>query len=174
MKRTLCIIPRLVAIFALVIPLSGCDFFRALAGRPTSADIEEMKAQIELEKIVSAQADSANMEKLRLERMDDYRDSLYGLGVTVSSSDRISNLSASQLTYCYYIMIGTFSSVENADRLVARASDAGYQAVKLAYSNGKTAVALCPSDNPEETYQSLNRVRNESFCPSDVWILVKE
>ena len=182
--RILIIVSRLVAIILFAISLSGCDFFRTLAGRPTSADIEEMKAQIELERIVSRQADSLlrdslqrdslQMEQLKRERMQLYRDSLGTAGVLVVPSRRISNISPSQLTRGYYIMIGTFSSVENAERLAARVSDAGYSVEKLPYTNGKYAVAVCPSDDPEEIYQSLKKVRNEEFSPSDIWILVKE
>lgn len=187
--RILIIVSRLVAIILFAISLSGCDFFRTLAGRPTSADIEEMKAQIELERIVSRQADSLQADslqrdslqrdslqrkQLQVERMQLYRDSLGTAGVLVVPSRRISNISPSQLTRGYYIMIGTFSSVENAERLAARVSDAGYSVEKLPYTNGKYAVAVCPSDDPEEIYQSLKKVRNEEFSPSDIWILVKE
>lgn len=44
MKRTL----TYITIVALAISLSGCDYVRKIAGRPTSEDIEQMKEELEI------------------------------------------------------------------------------------------------------------------------------
>lgn len=158
-----------------VASVSGCDFFRQLAGRPTSEDIAVKKAQIELaEARHQARLDSLKaVEKQAadsLAAMEAIRQS----GETLVSTGRLGGLISAQLPERYYIMVGAFSNADNADKMSSKVSAAGYEPIRIEYRNGYTAVGICPSSSLPEVYASLQKVRQEKFCPADAWILVNE
>jgi len=155
--------------------ISGCDFFRTLAGRPTSADIAAKKEQIELEE-VSHRAMLDSMDTIQRKMVDSlsFADSVRMAGSTIVKAGRLGGLSAAQLSHRYYIVVGSFSNQENAGRQAAAAGAAGYEVTSVEFINGYKAVMLCPSDNLPEIYAKLKTVKKESFCPPDVWVMVNE
>lgn len=168
-------IARILSVAALSAAVCGCDFFRHLAGRPDSAFIETKKLEIEKsEARARAVEDSLRFEEKRRADAAAYADSIASGSSMVVPVSRIPGLAAARLSQRYYIMVGTFSTVENADKQVSMARAAGFDAVKIAYGSHKVAVAVNPSDDPVQVYKSLKNAKKESFCPSDVWVLVNE
>lgn len=177
MKKILAI----ASLIASVCLLGGCDFFRQLAGRPTSQDIEQ-KRQVLAQRaaLLRQQEDSLRLVREReqeLKRLE--ADSLAALEelhtskVKVIPSPRVASARA-ELAYEYYVMIGAFSVPEFARKQASRAEQAGYTAVEIPFRNGITAVGACPSNSLAEVLSSLKKLRGESFCPAEAWILHKE
>ena len=164
-----------ILLVLLAVSVSGCDFFRSLAGRPTSADIAAKKILIEAENSVrQAREDSIALAKLRADEALAFADSIKNCGVSVVPAAMFSGRLASELKYRYYIMAGTFSDPDNAENFRQRLENAGYEAATLPYRNGRTAVAVSPSDDAVTVFKVLKKVRDEQFCPPDVWVLVNE
>ena len=71
----------------------------------------------------------------------------------------------------YYVAIGTFGNQENANRQGGKAGAAGYPVDLLPLKSGATIVAVCGTNDLSIAESSLGRIRTESFCPKDAWIL---
>ena len=183
---------RIIVAFALSASLlHGCDFFRILAGRPTSREIEEKRRAILLMDTAPAQepedtvilavpAEPAVEESAQpasqpaptqaSETKQAAKPAAAPGGIRVST--RKAELFAEpKPTYRYYVMIGTFGSRDNAVRLSGKAGEAGYPVSLLPFANGMTAVGVCPSDDFGDICASLEKLLKESFCPKDACIL---
>ena len=161
-------------IFMLMVTLTvvtGCDFFRKLAGRPTSEDIENKRVAIMRAEEAARQAreDSIRMEHQKMV------DSLAVMDtVSQRKPSSLGGLFEMKLESKYYIIVGSFRSRSNAEALMNTASIKGYSPALITFRNGLIAVGVAPADNLGTAYSSLKKVRQEKFCPSDVWILVNE
>ena len=161
-----------VSLFA----VTGCDFFRQLAGRPTSEEIEAMrveKLRIEEERL------QADLLKLQQEKQA-VEDSIEALKLlrqqegTLLNPASLGGLFATKLEARYCVIIGAFSQRSNAERLHKTVSDKGYAPLLISIRNGLIAVGVCPVNSLQEAMQAVRKVREESFCPDDVWILANE
>ena len=169
---------RLMAIAALaasICLLGGCDFFRQLAGRPTSRDIEAKRLRIERE----AEAHQRRLDSLKLvqKQISDSLatlDSLRNAKESMVSTRQLATSRGYDLPYRYYVMIGSFSSPANAERQAGKAEQAGYPATRIPFRNGFIAVGVCPSNSLNESLKVLREVRGNGICPQDGWILVNE
>lgn len=172
MKKALSII--LIALA--VVSLSSCDQLRSLAGRPTSSELARMK-----EKKLGIEAEKAAKEAARLaedqRRRQIVADSLAALdkiasgAVVMKPARNLTSRSMEALDRHYYVMIGSFGEAANAVRLKDKAEAAGYTAILLSFSNGLTAVASCATDCVSDAVSSLERLRQEPFCPADAWLM---
>lgn len=161
----------LLAVVSLLI-LSGCDSFRRLAGRPTSADIEAKRQLIEREELAhKARLDSLKAVHQSITDSLAVLDSIRMNRSSLVEARQLTESAKSSLSHRYYIVIGSFSSIGNAAKLSERAEKAGYEAELISYRNGFTAVGVCPSNTLQKVFESLKKVRTESFCPADAWIL---
>ncbi|NLZ19931.1 MAG: SPOR domain-containing protein [Bacteroidales bacterium] len=155
--------------------LGGCDFFRQLVGRPTSKDIRAKQERIEREALQHQQRlDSLKLVQKQISDSLATLDSLRDAKESLISTRQLSAGGKYDLPFRYYVMIGSFSSPDNATRQAGRAQEAGYPATLIPFRNGFTAVGCCPSDNLTEVFASLRKLRAESFCPADAWILNNE
>lgn len=147
---------------------SGCDMFRRIAGRPTSAEIEARRQNIEVEN-----AKIEALKKRQQEQADSLAvvDSIRRMETDVHTLSEIGELYTTALDHRYYIIVGSFRKDSNAEAMLRQASDAGYVPVKIAFP-GYTAVGVCPADRIEDAFLSLKSIKRENFTPSDVWILV--
>ena len=101
--------------FAAVI-LSGCDFLRSLAGKPTSAELEEKRERIlQLEEEARLQARLDSMEKVRQRMADSLAaleghllDSLSQTKGTILNPSKLGGLFTTKLDAKYYIVVGAF------------------------------------------------------------------
>lgn len=163
--------------------LTGCDFFRNLAGRPTSEDIKEKKTKIERSELLAKQ----EAERQQQRRLDSLRvleiqtkdslaalDTIGLLGGTILNPKDLGGLSDSNLGVRYQIIVGSFRKYPNAEAFLHKIQKAGYPSSLIKFKNGLIAVGVCPSNKIVEIKSSLNEIKNEEFCPKDVWVLLNE
>lgn len=155
---------------------SGCDFFRTLAGRPTSKDIENIQiAALKKEKAaLQSKYDLVRKELNVLKDSLSAIDSIGQYGGTVLNPTRLGSLYTTKLEARYYIIIGSFSNRVYAEMQLQAARKAGYQPALISFRNGMMAVGVCPANNIKAAFDALKKVRKEKFCPSDVWVLLNE
>ena len=156
--------------------VSGCDFMRKVAGRPTSADLEAMVASREQEE---ARAARALQERQQRERELQYQaDSLLAVqtmeGIVMNRLSDLNVRVTTELPAKYNVVLGAFSDASNADNLISRLKEAGYEASAMRYRSGKTAVLACCTDSFVELGKSFASLQKENYCPKDVWVIVKE
>lgn len=173
MKKTFLII------MAAAVLVTGCDFVRTLAGRPTSAQLEQMRLnRIAAEEAAhQARLDSmAKAEKALAEslaaREAQLLDSLTQARGTVLNPSTLGGLFTTRLESKYYIIVGAFRTRSYAERKLNQCNGAGYTATIISFRNGLLAVGICPSDNLEETLKTLKQLRGTEVCPQDGWILM--
>ena len=156
--------------------LTGCDFFRKLAGRPTSEDIEDKRIAIMRaeEAVHQARQDSIMMEQQKVIDSIAVMDSIKQQKSNIIKTDSLGGLLETELDARYYIIVGSFRSKANAESLLATATANGYTPILISFKNGLIAVGVGSSDNIKDAFASLNKVRAEKFCPADAWILVNE
>lgn len=174
MKKVLVI----VAFVACVLLTGGCDFFRSLAGRPTSADIEVKRAfieQLELEEQARQRVRQARLDSIaRAEKIvSDSLETLEAIRAThtvLSRSTLASDAVKAALPHRYYVVIGAFSDAGNASRMASKTAEAGYEAQLIRYRSGFTAVGLCASDRVKDVYDAYLVLKEQPFCPAKAWI----
>ena len=167
--------------------LSGCDFFRKVAGRPTSDDIEAKRteiARVEAQRArEQARQDSIRLaiEQARIAEEKAVQDSLDALtalkekGCMMYDLASLKGLSSGELTSRYCVVVGSFKDAANADKFIAKvAEDPQMQPLKVRFRTGMIAVGVCPRNKLAEIAGLIDDVRAKSFCPKDAWILVNE
>ena len=110
--------------------LTGCDFFRSLAGRPTSEEIQAKRLEIlrAQQLVEEARLDSLRREKQAMLDSIAALDSLATLdsirqqGGTILNPAKLGGLFATKLESRYYIIVGCFRQRTNAELLLNRAS----------------------------------------------------
>ncbi len=183
MKKS-CILILIAAVFV----VEGCDFFRKVAGRPTSEDIKAKK-----EEIAHVQAKMAEhareqarldsikiaMEHARLAEEKAAKDSVDALstirekGFMMYDIKSLRGLASGELEHRYYVVVGSFRDAGNADKFIATVSgEPGIDPVKVHFRTGMIAVGVCPRDKVTEVASAVDEVRAKSFCPKDAWVLV--
>lgn len=165
-----------LAVFASFV--SGCDFIRTLAGRPTSEDIEAKKVMIKTEfDREAARRDSADAvlrQQALLAQKAASMDSLLAAGCSFIKVSDMRVRIGSELSSKYYIVCGAFSDRSNAERLAAKLLDNGCKSELIPYKNGSTAVGASPSDDISEIYRQFVILHKGKLIPEDSWILVNE
>ena len=173
MKKTL------ILALSAVLLVTGCDFVRTVAGRPTSAQLEQIRKermaaeearhQARLDSM--AKAEKAMAEALAA-REAQLLDSLTQAKGTVLNPSKLGGLFTTKLESKYYIVVGAFRTRSYAERKLTQCNSLGYTATIISFRNGLLAVAICPSDNLEETLKTLKKLRGTEVCPQDGWILM--
>jgi len=149
----------------------SCDFMRTLAGRPTSARLEEMK----IEQKKAEESRRLEQDRIRIEKKNEEAlNTLAGLGVVLKPASIIKSGIIDDLPLKYYVMIGAFSKVSNATRQADRATSAGYAVTVVSYGNGNKAVGIDAGNTPAELLDMFLKVSKEDFCPLEPWVLVKD
>lgn len=165
----------ILLILALLPFITGCDFMRKLAGRPTAEDVEMMRIELLRAEEAALQARLDSLEQRMIKDSLAALDSIRQLGGSILNPARLGGLFATKLESRYYIILGSFRSRANAEALYTVAKDAGYRPALITFGKGGLiAVGVCPVNKLSDAYSSLNEVKKESFCPKDVWILVNE
>ncbi|MBP5795751.1 MAG: SPOR domain-containing protein [Bacteroidales bacterium] len=165
-----------LAFLSAALIVSGCDFMRKVAGRPTSADLQAMVAAREQEE---ARAARALQERQQREKELQYQaDSLLAVqtmeGIVMNRLSDLNVRVTTELPAKYNVVLGAFSDASNADNLISRLKEAGYEASAMRYRSGKTAVLACCTDSFVELGKSFASLQKENYCPKDVWVIVKE
>ena len=161
---------------------TGCDFFRKLAGRPTSVEVESRRLEVMRieEARHQARLDSIRQEhKMMLDsiaRLDSLAvlDSIRQVGGSVLNPSSLGGLFSTKLEARYYVIVGSFRSRDNAEKLHRRVEAKGYTPALISFRNGLIAVGLCPCNTIKDAHSALKTVKKESFCPAGAWILLNE
>ena len=162
--------------------VTGCDFFRKLAGRPTSEEIEikrqemvaDLKAKAVREKEVQ---DSLVLAAKRVADSLAAVSSLEESGVRVHSDSSLGGIagdgtSGMTVEADYRVIVGSFKDQKNAEKMVAKVAAAGdFNPHQVKMRNGMIAVAACPSDRIQNVVWGLKELQAHEVCPSDAWIL---
>lgn len=148
-----------IAVMTLVATaVTGCDFFRRLAGRPDSEWIE-----------AKAEAIRQEEEALRI-RQDSLERARKAEADSLAAADSV-RLANHRYRFC--VILGSFSSKENAERYVEEIVAKGYKGELLTFRNS-TAVGVCPTDDEEQAKKSLSELQRQDFCPNGAWILERK
>ena len=148
-----------IAIMTLVATaVTGCDFFRRLAGRPDSEWIE-----------AKAEAIRQEEEALRI-RQDSLERARKAEADSLAAADSV-RLANHRYRFC--VILGSFSSKENAERYVEEIAAKGYKCEMLTFRNS-TAVGVCPTDDEAQAKKSLSELQRQDFCPNGAWILERK
>lgn len=138
--------------------VTGCDFFRSLAGRPTSKDIASMREDIRRHRADSiAKADSI---RLAAETV-----------AAEESQEPEPAPAAKPGKKRFYVIMGAFSNKENANKCAERLKGLGYEPEFFGFTEGRTAVGIGGTDDESEAKAFMAEVRRQDFCPDGVWIL---
>lgn len=167
----------ILLIAAALMILTGCDFMRALAGRPVSKDIESKRVAILKAEEAAVQARLDSIRRAEEKAVSDSLaalDTLATYGIMLTGQDRIGGLVSEEPASRYYVVVGAFKERANAQKLADKAVEAGYQASLLDCRRGMVAVGLCPSDKVADIGAAVSRLMKEPFCPKDAWVLVIE
>ena len=180
-----CIAMRKTGLLLIVMTLlmtTGCDFFRKLAGRPTSMELEELK--LEILRIQEAEH-HARLDSIKREhqmmldsiaRLDSLAvlDSIRQIGGSVLNPSSLGGLFSTKLEAKYYVIVGAFRARENAEKMYNRVATKNYTPALISFRNGLIAVGVCPANTIKDAHSALLAVKKEKFCPSDAWILMNE
>ena len=148
-----------IAVMTLVATaVTGCDFFRRLAGRPDSEWIE-----------AKAEAIRQEEEALRI-RQDSLERARKAEADSLAAADSV-RLANHRYRFC--VILGSFSSKEHAERYVEEIAAKGYKGELLTFRNS-TAVGVCPTDDEEQAKKSLSELQRQDFCPNGAWILERK
>ena len=148
-----------IAVMTLVATaVTGCDFFRRLAGRPDSEWIE-----------AKAEAIRQEEEALRI-RQDSLERARKAEADSLAAADSV-RLANHRYRFC--VILGSFSSKENAERYVEEIAAKGYKCELLTFRNS-TAVGVCPTDDEAQAKKSLSELQSQDFCPNGAWILERK
>ena len=181
MKKT-----ALLLLFAAAMLVTGCDFFRSLAGRPTSEVIAAKRDSLEAVARAEAeeQARLAEMEQQRLAAIaaaeQFSRDSLAAeeeiraSKIMVQTPEKLKGAYNMQLDRKYYVIAGSFRERANAEKKLRNVQEADYPAVLISFRNGFHAIGACPTDSVTLILSSLKAMKVDKVCPNDAWILLND
>lgn len=173
MRKTVLIL----ALAACTLLAGGCDFFRTLAGRPTSADIAVKRQVLEQAAVEREQArrDSISAVQAAQKAVEDslaVMAQLSGTPKLTVATRRFDAATTAAIDHRYYVMVGAFADPVNVRGCMDKLEAAGFKAVPMKFlSGGFTAVAVNPTDRIVEAFASLNKVTELKFVPKDSWIL---
>lgn len=157
-----------------ILCVSGCDFLRRVAGRPTSTELER-KAE-KLEAVRAGKEKAAMQDSLKAVTAGKIEDALRELAlmqVKVSSESRFGS-PVRPLQNKYNVIAGVFRKSASAAKIVEAARKKGYNAFLIAFTGGVNAVCLAGADSPEGFPEMINGAKKDGLCPSDGWIYVRQ
>ncbi len=158
----------LLAVLAPTFLLGGCDMFRALTARPSSAEVSLQQ---------EAETGAQMVDSLRTSREELSSDLEQANSVRVFDADvefiddNAGDLYAGVVQGNYYVMVGAFAEEANFENMVRTVLDEGYLPAAFTLRNGLHCVALCPVSSRKEAEYALISVQKEEFCPEDAYIL---
>ncbi|MBQ3872820.1 MAG: hypothetical protein II791_03310 [Bacteroidales bacterium] len=169
---------RILILVIAVLAISGCDFVRTIAGRPTSAQVEKIRIERMQAEEAAHQARLDSMRQVQKQMADSLAaleafllDSLSQAKNAIRTPSNLGGLGSSELTAKYYIVVGAFRDINNAMRMQKTSVDAGYPAQIISFRNGLNAVAICPSNSLTEIIPILKTVRSKDVFTKDAWLL---
>ena len=178
MKKS-CILLAVVSLLC----LTGCDFMRKLAGRPTSEDVELKRVELLRAEEAALQARLDSIAAVEAEKQNVIQDSVEALTyiaenrVNLHDVARLGGIQKDELTDSsqgtrYRVILGSFKDRGNAEKLLHKVSEAGdFWPHLIVLRSGMVAVAACPSDRIQNVVWGLKELKTNDVCPADAWIL---
>lgn len=177
---------KLIQTVLILIPVAlaatGCDFFRELAGRPTSDQIAAMAEAIRLEESARI-ADS--LRKALAEPQEDSA-ATTPAQATPAAQAASTPTASSPVTAAttpaaaapapagdlkrFYVVMASFGNSANANKYASILEAKGYPATILKRGSYQV-VAVCGTDDEAAIKQSFDEIRRQDFCPQGVWII---
>ena len=153
---------KLKVCISLLLPLlvlTGCDFFRALAGRPTSAELAALRPSVT--DTLPALADT----------LPAMPDTLVAPVDSAAVRDSVLSALALQIEpeHGFLTAVGSFHSVRNAEKYARMYREKGYE-VCIVEWHGVHVVGLNPTDDHAEALRLVRKVRYTGECPGS-WVL---
>ena len=142
--------------------LSGCDYLRAALGKPTSADIEDMRIAQEIE--AKRVADS-------IARVEFVRDSI---AKVVADSLALQEAALSAIPRNYYVIIGSYMEDKSVEECRNKLMGEGVESTVIQFRNGFKLVAVGGFAKFSEAKVKMNQIRHLSETPEEVWIHKKK
>lgn len=173
----------LPALLVLMLTVTGCDFFRMVAGRPTSKDIEEKRIEIIKAEEAALQARLDSIAAVEAEKQKMLQDSIDALAyisenrVNLHDVARLGGIQKDELTDTssgtrYRVVLGSFKERGNAEKLMHKVAESGdFWPHLIVLRSGMVAVAACPSDRIQNVVWGLKELKTRDVCPADAWIL---
>lgn len=177
---------KLIQTVLILIPVAlaatGCDFFRKLAGRPTSDQIAAMAEAIRLEESARI-ADS--LRKALAEPQEDSAATTPAPAtpaaqaastptasspVTAATTPAAAAPAPSGDLKRFYVVMASFGNSANAKKYASILEAKGYPATILKRGSYQV-VAVCGTDDEAAIKQSFDEIRRQDFCPQGVWII---
>jgi len=174
---------KLIQTVLILIPVAlaatGCDFFRKLAGRPTSDQIAAMAEAIRLEESARI-ADS--LRKALAEPQEDSAATTPAPATQAASTPTASSPVTATTTPAaaapapagdlkrFYVVMASFGNSANANKYASILEAKGYPATILKRGSYQV-VAVCGTDDEAAIKQSFDEIRRQDFCPQGVWII---
>ena len=156
----------LVILLSVSVMVTGCDFFRVLAGRPTSKEIATKREEI----LRSAQDDRTPVEPGMADENHGMTDEKPGVTEEAAEPVRPAVTKSGEKKR-FYVIMGAFSSRENAERYAERVRTFGYEPEFFGFTEGRTAVGIGGTDDAEQAKAFMKELKGQDFCPDGVWIL---
>lgn len=143
----------IVALLTVVLLVSGCDFFRSILGKPTSDDLERMRIEEQAQARARFVQDSINRAKA---------DSIAYAQALEAAKPKFNGR--------YLVVVGSFLTHSNAERMVALLTKEGYQPQTIHFKNGFDGVAVVGYDSFRQAYRAIDDLIQYEFAPEDIWI----
>lgn len=171
----------LICLLGVTLLVTSCDFIRTLAGRPTSAQLEQIRQEKMAREEAAHQARLDSLERVKQHMADSLAaleahllDSLSQSKGTVLNPSKLGGLFTTKLEAKYYIIVGAYRNRTYAERKLKACNEVGYTATIISFRNGLLAIGVLPSNSLDETLKMLRKLRGTEVCPKDGWILVNE
>ena len=168
----------LILVIPVFLGLSGCDFLRKVAGRPTSGELQEKKDKIEARARFVRDSVKAVQEAMRIreqERQDSIAsaEALADMGVLLSDVFRFGT-PLEKIERKYNIIIGVYRQFPTASAQVEAVKTKGFDPFYIPFAGGVNAVVLGCSDSLADVLCMVREGRQNGACPKDAWVYVRE
>ena len=169
MRKALAFIPICLAV---ALSVTGCDFFRKLAGRPTSVEIEAIREAV-AEREAMAVKETADTTTATAPVSEEVRTEEPEVKESPETARGPAPVSApvAEGKKRYFIVVASFTNPDNARKSLARMADRGYPGELLSLKGGYTGVGICGTNDEMEAKESLKELKRQDFCPPGVWII---
>lgn len=136
----------IVPILVLVcLTLGGCDFVRSSLGKPTSSDIEALRAR-------KAAAEKAEADSIAAVKAEQERVAAELAAAEAAAAER------------WFAVVGAFRDAENADSLAAKLEANGVKVTRFDFKNGLKVVAVAGEES----------MRNPDLARYSPWLYDKQ
>lgn len=161
---------KIVAVLASVAVLvTGCDFFRRLAGRPTSEIIEALREASMAENAVPSEDTVAVAEAVKDSLVES--EPMVEPKVDPKPEPKTETVTVAEGKKRFYVVVASFSNPDNARKSLERMKERGYPGELLSAKGGYTVVGICGTNDELEAKESLKQLQRQDFCPKGVWII---